>query len=1132
MTTWVWMDSLWIKDNNSPAILLFGRDYNDKTKTVKHKITGFRPYFYVPSEVAGGTSGVKKINGMPIRYEVDKAIYTDALGRQVRKMFTSMPSDVPKIRGLFEYTDEADILFDKRYLVDMGIRYAFVEDQEGRIVPVEVDSPITPRIAWFDIEVKGDRGNIPLPTNPVHPIVSIQIMDSYTKNITIFTHGVPQVADDQIACVSEQELLFKFASFIRDLDPDILSGWYTNGFDIPYIVNRASLLGISLKELGRAYIEPTCRRQKDSVAWFITIPGRQSFDLLDGFKKYYKPKGELAAYDLKSVIANKEVMEESAFSYVDYGDKINDLFDTRDWKTFLQYCRNDVIALDTIDTKLKLIDFYEHLRMIAGVKIEETLMNSRVIEALILHAGIKPMPTKDYTKTDTEKFEGALVLTPPLGIHEDVGVVDLAALYPNIMVGFNISPDKDGVILNTLKVIMEEREKLRRLKNEGKATSVEKNKETVLKYLANSFYGVIGWPRFRLYNRDQASKITETGRILNEYLQDIAREKGYQPIYGDSVVAGTKVSVNGIHVPIETLFTSVDYTNGDKEYCNLYGIYADTLDNNNKWCTRNVPYIMRHRCNKKIYRIHLTEYQHIDVTEDHSLFAYINKRNRSGDMCIKQVTPTTIGHSSLIQQRHISHTTYSQGFDESFYELLGYWAGDGSVAGYYKNEPYYLQLSLGEDKDELADWMASNRYILTSYPIDEDGDVKFRTNYAKYFSKDVQEWLYKESPDNICAYLRGLFSADGSVMIRNGCPIIRLSSINETLINDIQELLLHVGIASSIFRETIQNSYNGKSTGTYTHHLHIKNVKRYADTIGFLLKRKTHRLTISRNQDQFENDDYALARVMRVEEINYEGYVYDIEVEETHRFFANKVLVHNTDSIFVKGIPDTEAGLAFQDQCNEKLSEWSDNKGSTVHFSLKFEKFYKRLMFKRAVSGEVAKKRYAGYLIWKDDPRFKPELNFTGIELKRSDQSNITKTLLRGFLTDTLVNNDVETAISTVRKTVRDVLSGKVSIHDVSIPKGVKDLERNDPWARGVKNCKEILGIPISQGIKPRLIYIKGDRKELCITADMDETLIRSKVEVDWNRCMDKTIRSKMETFIESIGYSWDSVVEGQRTLI
>jgi DNA polymerase elongation subunit (family B) len=529
------------------------------------------------------------------------------------------------------------------------------------------------------------------------------------------------------------------------------------------------MLGMSLKELGRAYIDPTCRQQPTS--WYITVPGRQCFDLLDGFKKYYKPKGELSAYDLKSVIANKEVMEESAFSYEDYGGKINELFENRDWKTFLQYCRYDVIALNTIDKKLKLIAFYEHLRMIAGVKIEETLMNSRVIESLILHAGIKPMPTKDYTKTTTETFEGALVLSPPLGIHENVGVVDLTALYPNIMLGFNISPDKDGVILNTLKVIMEERDKLRYLKNEGKATEVEKNKETVLKFLANSFYGVIGWPRFRLYNREQASKITETGRTLNGYLQKIALEVGYEPIYGD------------------------------------------------------------------------------------------------------------------------------------------------------------------------------------------------------------------------------------------------------------------------------------------------------------------------------------------------------------------------TDSIFVKGIPDIEAGIKFQDYCNEKLSEWSDNEGSRVHFTLKFEKYYKSLMFKRAVSGEVAKKRYAGYLTWKDEPKFTPGLNFTGIELKRSDQSNITKTLLRQFLVEILVNNNIEGAISDVRKTVNSIIQGNVSIHDVSIPKGIKDATRNDPWARGMRVCKDKLGIQIAQGIKPRLIYIKGD-KELCITDDIDEQLVRDKFEIDWERCMEKTIRSKMETFIESVGYTWSGAIDGQRTLI
>lgn len=752
------MDSTWVRNyEGKPEVVLFGRCYNDRTRTVKTRISGFEPYFYVPAAIRPGD------RSLPVWHRITEELHTDALGRSVRRAYTKLPSDVPKCREYYEFTDEADILFDKRYVVDNGIKYAYTSE----LKPVEVEDIVTPRIAFFDIEVKSLDGSMPVPETALHPIVSIQVLDSYTNEIIIFTNEMPYAASDQAVCSSEEDLLERFAAYIGKLDFDVLCGWYSNKFDLPYIIRRAQALNVDISAMTRLGRQPDATKNKNG--WFLRITGRQCFDFYEAFKKYYAPKGQLEAYGLKDVISNVAVMKGAAYSYHDYGGDVVELFQKEDWETFLQYCRNDVIALKNIDDELKLVDFFEGIRKVAGVKLEETLMNSRVVEAIIMRDGIKPMPTKNYSDRGADTtFEGAIVMTPPIGIHNDVGVVDLASLYPTIMVGFDISPDVDHVIAHAIRTIMNEREKLRAFNKTNAASDVSRNKEQVMKYLANSFYGVIGWPKFRLYNVEQAGQVTRIGRELNEYLQSLVAEFGYTALYGD------------------------------------------------------------------------------------------------------------------------------------------------------------------------------------------------------------------------------------------------------------------------------------------------------------------------------------------------------------------------TDSVFVGGVTSVENGIALQDKLNERLAQWSKERGSSVNFELKIEKIYRRLLFKQKTGGEVAKKRYAGHLVWKDG-EVKNELSATGLETKRSDQSAITKGLLKNFLNKCLLEDNMEGAIRDIKDVIKQVRMGDVSVHDVSIPRGVNNAALDNPWTRGMHNLHTLLGVHLSEGAKPRLIYLKGDVTELCIDNNIDEQMILNTVVVNWDMCCEKTVVHKMRTFVESIGYSWNNMIEGQQ---
>lgn len=89
----IWTDSTWSRSRDGKAeIILFGRDYNDRTRTVRTVVTGFTPYFYVSESVRPG----ERRN--PVWHEVCDTVYTDALGRPIRQVNTKLPSDIPKAR--------------------------------------------------------------------------------------------------------------------------------------------------------------------------------------------------------------------------------------------------------------------------------------------------------------------------------------------------------------------------------------------------------------------------------------------------------------------------------------------------------------------------------------------------------------------------------------------------------------------------------------------------------------------------------------------------------------------------------------------------------------------------------------------------------------------------------------------------------------------------------------------------------------------------------------------------------------------------------------------------------------------------------------------------------------------------
>ncbi|NBW57025.1 hypothetical protein EBR43_04435 [bacterium] len=305
------------------------------------------------------------------------------------------------------------------------------------------------KVYFIDIETYSPD-EFPIPENPLHPVNIITIYDSIRKHF--YTWGLKpynKIRDNStyIHCKSEKELFTKFLCFLEADYPDILSGWNSEFFDIPYIVNRiVKILGEN--EARRLSPINTIRARtflgkfgREQTKWHIE--GVSCVDYLDIYKRFCPVLRE--SYKLDN-IGNTELGE----SKIDFGDtNLSNLADTN-WELFVEYNVQDVNLLVRLESKLQYLSL---LRMIAYAGLttfEGALGSLSVITGL---CAIKArqrnqrIPTFNKDVKESGKNEGAYVSEPKPGFQEHIVSFDANSLYPNVMITLNLSPEtKVGVI--------------------------------------------------------------------------------------------------------------------------------------------------------------------------------------------------------------------------------------------------------------------------------------------------------------------------------------------------------------------------------------------------------------------------------------------------------------------------------------------------------------------------------------------------------------------------------------------------------------------------------------------------------------------------------------------------------------
>lgn len=306
------------------------------------------------------------------------------------------------------------------------------------------------KIYYVDIEAVGKFG-YSSPHDPKEEICVITLYDSLKKKYIVW--GLQQYNNKDYDvefnfCSSEQELLTKFIDYFQTDPPDILSGWNSDRYDIPYIVNRI------VKILGAEEADKLSAHRRRYTKTFSGKFGKQEIvhridgiscvDYMDIYKKFCLFNRESYKLDY---IASVELKE----TKLDYGNQSLYEFMTNDWDTFVDYNIQDVRILVKLEEKLKYIELLRMLSYVGCTTFEGGLGTVGVVTgAAAIEARKRNQRLVTYIvgEEDVREFEGGYVSVPLAGHHSSIVSFDANSLYPNTMITLNCSPEtKIGKII-------------------------------------------------------------------------------------------------------------------------------------------------------------------------------------------------------------------------------------------------------------------------------------------------------------------------------------------------------------------------------------------------------------------------------------------------------------------------------------------------------------------------------------------------------------------------------------------------------------------------------------------------------------------------------------------------------------
>ncbi len=454
-------------------------------------------------------------------------------------------------------TCEGDIPLPRRYCMDRRLHGPVQVTgiwQPGREVDwVAINPDVRPAdhepalaLLSLDIETTPDAGEVTavalvgVGPEPRHGVEEVLV------------HGVPHGDDPPQVCChgTEKALLKALTRRIREIDPDILTGWNVIDFDMQVLQKRCHALGMPFV-LGRTRDVSFYRPGSQWGGSRMTIHGRQVLDAMQ-LTRY-----TLTRYDdyhldtvARSVLGRGKLLDEDT----EHGmpEQIDRAF-RENRSLFCEYCLEDARLVRDILDKEDLIRLTLRRAVLTGLPLDRAWGSVAAFEFLYisqLHRRRLAAPTTNTNQPVGDQLPGGWVFVPRAGMSRNVMVFDFKSLYPSIMRTFNIDPlthlraagkpedqvitapngatfdRRQGILPGMLDVFFDRRA---RAKAEGNALA-----SYTYKIVMNSFYGVLGTPGCRFSSARIAGAITRFGQYLLKWSRAWLEEQAVEVLYGDT----------------------------------------------------------------------------------------------------------------------------------------------------------------------------------------------------------------------------------------------------------------------------------------------------------------------------------------------------------------------------------------------------------------------------------------------------------------------------------------------------------------------------------------------------------------------------------------------------------------------